>query len=109
MNHNQEDHPCLHGVLTRLDNIEIKLNRILAKLVGIAKQEKQIMADLTVLTTQVKANTDAEASAILLLQGLSAQIEALKNDPVALQALADELKVSQEALAAAIIANTPAA
>lgn len=67
------------------------------------------MADLTALTAQVKANTDVEASAIVLLNGLSAQIAQLKNDPVALQALADQLKTSGSALADAITANTPAA
>ena len=89
------------------------------------------MVDLTNLTAQVKANTDVEAlpvaqfpldalrflftphlveaSAIVLLNGLSAQIASLKNDPVALQALADQLKTSSSALADAITANTPAA
>ena len=66
------------------------------------------MADLSVLTAQVTANTDAEASAIQLLSNLSALIASLKNDPVALQALADQLKASGDALAAAIVANTPA-
>ena len=67
------------------------------------------MADLTTLTAQVSKNTDVEASAIVLLNGLSAQIASLKNDPVALQALADQLKTSSSALADAITANTPAA
>jgi len=93
---------------TRQDSIETKLNLILAKIVGIEKQETTIMADLTALTAQVTASTTVEASAITLLQGLSAQIASLKNDPVALQALADQLQASQTALAAAIVANTPA-
>ena len=67
------------------------------------------MADLSVLTAQVTANTDVEASAIQLLSNLSAALIAVKNDPVAIQALATQLKTSGDALAAAVVANTPAA
>jgi hypothetical protein len=66
------------------------------------------MASLDVLTAQVTANTDVEASAIQLLTNLSAALVAAKNDPVAVQALADQLKTSGDKLAAAIVANTPA-
>ena len=85
------------------------MDEILATLRELKQQGVKIMADLTNLTAQVKANTDVEASAIVLLNGLSAQIASLKNDPVALQALADQLKTSGSALADAITANTPAA
>ena len=85
------------------------MDEILATLRELKQQGVKIMADLTNLTAQVKANTDVEASAIVLLNGLSAQIASLKNDPVALQALADQLKTSSSALADAITANTPAA
>jgi hypothetical protein len=72
---------------------------------------ESIMAgtDLTGITAQVTANTDAEASAVVLLNSLSALIAANKTDPVALQALSDQLKTSAGNLAAAIVANTPAA
>jgi hypothetical protein len=66
------------------------------------------MGDLGPLTAQVTANTDVEGSAVTLINGLAAQIIALKNDPVALQALADKLKASADALATAVTANTPA-
>ena len=65
--------------------------------------------ELDALTVQVKATTDAEDSAVLLLNGLSAQIAAIKTDPVALQKLSDDLKTGSDNLAAAILANTPAA
>lgn len=65
--------------------------------------------ELDALTVQVAANTTVEESAVTLLNGLAAQIQALKNDPVALQALATSLKGSGDDLAAAITANTPAA
>lgn len=67
------------------------------------------MALLDTLTAQVKANTDAEASAVTLIQGLAAQLTAAAGDPVQVQALADQLKASAAALGSAIVANTPAA
>ncbi len=67
------------------------------------------MADLSGLTAQVTANTDVEASAVTLLNGLAAQIAQLKTDPAALQALSDQLKASATSLSEAITANTPAA
>jgi len=67
------------------------------------------MTDLTALTVEVARNTTVDESAIALLTGLAAQIEALKTDPAALQALADTMRGSSDALAAAVLANTPAA
>jgi len=66
-------------------------------------------AELDALSAQVTQNTDVEGSAVVLLQGLSTQIAALKSDPVKLQALSDSLKTSASSLADAITANTPAA
>jgi len=63
-------------------------------------------AQLDALTAQVAATITIEQSAILLIQGLAAQIEALKTDPAALQALSDSLKGSADTLAAAVTANT---
>ena len=96
-------------LLQQLNRIEQKVNQILAVLGIVVLKENQIMTDLTVLTAQVKSNTDVEASAIVLLNGLSAQIAQIKNDPVAVQQLADQLKSSASSLADAITANTPAA
>ncbi len=67
------------------------------------------MADLTTLTQQVRANTEVEASAVALIQGIAAQLAAAKTDPVAIQTLSDQLKSSADGLASAITANTPAA
>lgn len=86
----------------KLDDIIHLLHRLLEK-------ENRIMADLTALTAQVQANTDAEASAITLLNGLSAQLAAVATDPVKVAELATSLKASADALAAAVVANTPAA
>ena len=66
-------------------------------------------ADLGPLTAQVTASTSVDASAVTLITGLASQLVALKNDPVAIQALADQLNASSAALSAAITANTPVA
>jgi hypothetical protein len=65
---------------------------------------------LDALTAQVKANTDAEQSAITLLTGLKALLDAAiaSGNPAALTKLSSDLGTSQVALAAAILANTPA-
>jgi hypothetical protein len=66
------------------------------------------MAVLDDLRAQVQRNTQLDESAIALLNGLAAQIESLKTDPVALQGLADELRSSSDRLFDAVKANTPA-
>jgi hypothetical protein len=74
-----------------------------------SKENIIIMADLAALTTQVTANTDAEASAIQLITNIAAALKAAGTDPVAIAALATQLETSRAALAAAVVANTPAA
>jgi hypothetical protein len=65
--------------------------------------------DLTALQAAVQKDTDAENSAITLLNGLSAALTAAKADPAAVQAIADQLSSNADALAAAVVANTPSA
>lgn len=86
-----------------------KLDRILARLNLIQAQESTIMQELDTLTTQVKANTDAESAALVLINGIAARVAAAATDPAALTALTAELNTSAAALAAAVVANTPAA
>ena len=93
----------------KLDSILILVSRIESVLAVLTMKQEQIMADLTALTAEVERNTTVDESAIALLTGLAAQIEALKTDPAALQALADTMRGSSDALAAAVLANTPAA
>lgn len=61
------------------------------------------------LKTQVAANTSVTGSALVLIKGLADKLAAAGTDPAALAALAAELKTSDEALAAAVAANTVAA
>lgn len=67
----------------------------------------KIMASLDKLTEDVARNTDVTQSAVVLLQGLKAQLDAAGTDPAKLQLLSNQLGQSDYALAAAILANTP--
>jgi len=96
----------LSPVLERLNRMEV---RLAAELLNLRKGVEKMSAQLDALTAEVTRNTTVDESAITLLQGLAAQIEAMKTDPAALQGLADSLRSSSDALAAAVVANTPAA
>lgn len=65
-------------------------------------------AEFDALTAQAKSNEDAEAAAATLLNTLAAKLLA-NPSPAAVQQLGTELKASADSLAAAIVANTPAA
>lgn len=93
----------------QMDRLERKLNRLVWLVYGLLAQGERLMKELDDLETQVAANTSAEESAVVLLQGLAAQILALKDDPVKLAALANSLKTSGDKLAAAVVENTPQA
>ena len=67
------------------------------------------MLDLTALQAEIARDEQVNTSAIALLSSLAAELEASKNDPVAIQALVDSLKANQDSLAAAVAQNTPAA
>jgi hypothetical protein len=94
-----------HGILTKLDHALERLERLEF---AILKHEERLMSALDDLAAQVKLNTSLEASAVQLIQGLANQIAQVAGDPARTAALAQELKTSADALAAAIKANTPA-
>jgi len=69
------------------------------------------MSALSDLQAAVAQETTVSQSAITLLQGLKAQLDALiaaGNDDPALAALTAQLSTDTSALAAAVSANTPA-
>ena len=82
--------------------------RIESGLATLTQGVKIMSVELDALEAEVTKNTAVDQSAIVLLNGLAAQITALKNDPVKLQAFADSLKSSSASLAEAVAANTPA-
>lgn len=79
------------------------------------------MANVTLdaLAAQVAASEQVEASAVALINGIAARIQAAVDQAIAggasasdlapVQSEVDGLKASSDALGAAVIANTPAA
>ena len=86
-------------------HIESQLNRIIDAL---TKLETKLSNELADLTTQVAETNTVIGSAVVLIQGLKAALDAAGTDPVALKALSDSLNTSEQALAAAVVAGTPA-
>lgn len=89
--------------------INNKLDRILALLEVVAQKEQHMTVELDDLTAQVTAIETQSDSIITLCNGLAEQLAAAKEDPAAIQALADSLKTKAQAIADAVAANTPAA
>ena len=78
------------------------------------KQENQMAIDLTAVTAEVANNTSVTSSVVTLLGNLTALIKAIppSTDPVtqaALDQLTATLSANDTSVAAAVVANTPAA
>ena len=108
-NHNHEQ------VMRALEVIDANVRvtyRLLATVaaaqVTINQQEQQMALDLSAVTNAVSAEASVEASAITLLQGISAALTAAAGDPAAVQAIADQINSQASALADAVAQNTPA-
>lgn len=84
------------------------LLEILGRVKSIETKENTEMALIDDLQAEVATNTSVEQSAVQLLQNLKAQLDAAGTDPVKLQAIKDALTTNDQALAAAVAANTPA-
>lgn len=86
-----------------------RFDTILSLLQRLITQGEKMAADLTALEAQVKANTDAEESAVQVLTQLHDMLVAAQGDPARVQAVIDQLGASKDKLAAAIVASTPVA
>lgn len=75
----------------------------------IFKRLKFMAQELDDLKAAVAKEAEVGQSAITLLNGLKAALDAAGTDPAALKALSDQLGSESQALADAVIANTPAA
>ncbi len=65
--------------------------------------------NLRELTGVVTALETVVASAKALIEGFAAEVEAHKDDPIAIQAVVDRIRATSDDLSAAVVANTPAA
>jgi hypothetical protein len=93
-----------------------KLDKILDLLNLIVAKESKMDADIQAIIDQATANENAEAAADAALQALFTKLQAAITatatlspaDRATLQAKVTEMKASSAAVAAAIVANTPA-
>lgn len=105
--------PITYGealILTRLNRLEAKVDSLAQTLAKVEVENQAMAQELDTLKTQVQRTTDAEDAAVVLLQGLKAQLDAAiaSGDPTQLQALSDNLGRHTDSLAAAVVQNTPA-
>lgn len=91
----------------RLDVALKALERVEGAINLLRKEIATMSKELDALKQQVARMTEVEKGAVTLIQGLAGQIATLKDDPAALQSLADSLSSSADDLAAAVTANTP--
>ena len=70
---------------------------------------KQMSSDVQALVDQVAAVKAVEASAVTLIQGIIAKLEAAQGDSAAIAQAVQDLKDGTQPLADAVAANTPAA
>jgi hypothetical protein len=93
--------------------VEEKLEAILSAVYKLLQKETYFMSTqsdaMDALEKSVARNTSVTASALTLIQGFSAQLTAAGTDPAKLAALKAAIDAADDALAAAVPANTPVA
>lgn len=82
---------------------------VLQKLDLIIQKQLKEMEELKELQDKVAAEGTVIDSAVTLLSGLKAALDAAGTDPAALKALSNEIGAKTQTLADAITANTPVA
>jgi hypothetical protein len=96
-----------HGIEGReFAELKAGLTRILHEILSLEDRMTKELDNLTAEVTDIETQAD---SIIALCNGLSTQLADIKEDPVAIQALADSLKIKAQAIADAVAANTPPA
>lgn len=83
-----------------------------SKLDALLKGEQTMAATFADIQAAVTANTSAEASVVVVLNNISAQLVAALaagGTPAQIQAVIDQVNANTAAAAAAVVANTPAA
>lgn len=99
----------LDRIESRQTRIEQKVDTVLALQRATLSEQFLMATNLDTITQQVTETADAEQAAIILLGQLHDLIVAAGTDQTKLNALAEQLRTNKEALAAAIVANTPSA
>lgn len=107
MNIRKPKNPPPNILRIQIDGMPELIKAITNGFLTINQKLNKMAADLTTLEQEVSENSDAIASAVTLLQGLKAALDAAGTDPVKLKALSDQLSAQTDSLAAAVVANTP--
>lgn len=94
--------------VTMIDRLQGSIDYLISRLALIEREQFMASQQLEDLRTQVERSNNVMDGAATLLGSLAAKIEELKDDPVALQGLADSLRAETDELATAVTANTPA-
>jgi peptidoglycan hydrolase CwlO-like protein len=88
--------------------MQASIDYLITQVALLGRDSYAMSEQLDNLTAKVEKCNTVMDSAATLLGTLSSEIRSLKDDPAALEALANRLDVETEDLAAAILANTPA-
>jgi len=97
----------LDALIIEMAVIRRNISNVVTMLQVSAEKEKHMGKELDELQAAVEENTTVDLSIMTLVDGLAAQIESLKNDPVKLAALAKSLRDSSALTVAKVLANTP--
>lgn len=103
-------------MMARIKRIEQKLDEVLLILKSLVKENKEMDTAIQALIDQAHKNTDAEAAAVAAINALAAKLAAaIANatlsdaDRATLNQEVTDMQTSAAAIAAAVVANTPAA
>lgn len=99
----------LVAIQHRLDRVVLEDRKQDAMLATLITQGEIMSQEMDSLAAQVEQTLTVEQSAIVLIQGIAAQLADAAGDKAKSLELAAKLKTSADALAAAVTANTPAA
>lgn len=101
----------LRRIAITLARSEAKLDLIIDGMFALAKGELAVANELDTLKADVAQTQTVEESAIKALAGIKTALDAAiaSGDPAQLTSLSSTLETENAALAAAIVANTPAA
>lgn len=92
----------------RQKELEFQVTRLATKH-DLAEMEKRIMSLLDDIQADVVDESTVIDSVVTLLGNISQQLKDAGTDPVKLQAIKDGIDANKAKLAAAVVANTPAA
>lgn len=99
----------LNRIEIMLQSLDGKLNGISTKLATLDERLTPMALDLSRLSAEIAENNSAITSAVTLINQIAQELRDAAGNQDAVNALADQLDAQSNNLAAAVVANTPAA